>query len=123
MGNCVYENVWNYSFAQILYSELKKLADYLLENNLYNKVFIRMFDEAFYYPLPETDNTNWCGGVDNICLSINHTGNLYPCIRYMDSSLNGRQEPIIVGDIYTGYGNSEIHKKNIQKITGITRRS
>lgn len=123
MGNCVYENVWNESHAKILYAELKILSDYLLNNDLYNKVFIRMFDEVFYQPLPESDNTNWCGGVDNICLSINHTGNLYPCLRYMDSSLNGKQEPIIVGDIYNGYGITELHKNNIQKITGITRRS
>ena len=82
-----------------------------------------MLDERMFQPLPETDNINWCGGVDNICLSINHSGNVYPCLRYMESSLNGKQPPIIVGDIYNGYLKTEEHINNNKKISNITRRS
>ena len=121
--NCVYENVWNNNHATILYNELKKVADYLINNNLYNKIYVRMFEEGFYSPMEETDNRNWCGGVENVSIALNHTGNIYPCIRYMESSLNQRQRPIIIGDIYNGYNNMGIHKENIEKISNITRRS
>lgn len=121
--NCVYENVWNNDLATILYCQLKKVADYLIENNLYNKIFIRMFNENNFKPMDESDNENWCGGVGDMNLSINHTGNLFPCLRYMESSLNHRQEPIIVGDVNTGYLATEKHEKNYQKISNITRRS
>lgn len=123
MVNCMYEDVWNLSHATTLYYQLKELSDYLIENDLYNKIFIRMLDERMFQPLPETDNINWCGGVDNICLSINHSGNVYPCLRYMESSLNGKQPPIIVGDIYNGYLKTEEHINNNKKISNITRRS
>jgi cysteinyl-tRNA synthetase len=48
--NCVYEKGWNYSHAKILYNELKKIGDYLLKNNLYDKYYIRFFDEGNYHP-------------------------------------------------------------------------
>jgi hypothetical protein len=54
--NCIYEQGWDYSHAKILYNELKKIADYLLENNLYNKVNIKMFNESWYSPMNENDN-------------------------------------------------------------------
>ena len=123
MLNCVYENVWNNNHATILYNELKILSDYLIENNLYNKIFIRMFDENNFQPLDELENQNWCGGVGDMNLSINYTGNFYPCIRYMESSLDNKQEPIIIGDITNGYLNTQEHKENHQKISNITRRS
>ena len=123
MLNCVYENVWNVNHAKILYQQLKNIADYLINNNLYDKIYVRMFEEIFYQPMAEEDNRNWCGGVGNVSLAINHTGNLYPCIRYMESSLNGKQEPIIVGDIENGFNNTTLHKQNIDKISNITRRS
>lgn len=121
--NCVYEDVWNLQHANILYYQLKLVADYLIENNLYNKILIRMFEENNFKPMKEEDNRNWCGGVENVSLAINHTGNFYPCIRYMESSLNNKQQPIIVGDIKNGYGSIETHKENIEKISNITRRS
>jgi hypothetical protein len=40
--------------------------------------------------LDENDNDNWCGGVGDTNLAINYTGNFFPCLRYMESSLNGR---------------------------------
>jgi sulfatase maturation enzyme AslB (radical SAM superfamily) len=90
MVNCIYEKGWNYNHAKILYNELNKIADYLIENNLYNKVFIRFFDEDLYNPIGEEDNNNWCGGTTNKNLALDYKGNYYPCIRYMESSLNDK---------------------------------
>ena len=123
MLNCVFENVWEIEHATTLYNQLKIIADYLIENNLYNKIYVRMFSENFYKPMSEEQNTNWCGGVCEKSLAINHKGNLYPCLRYMESSLNNEQEPIVIGNVFNGYGKTLKDKQNIEKISNITRRS
>ena len=43
--NCVFEEGWNLSHAQIMYKELKKVADYLIDNELYSKIYYRLFEE------------------------------------------------------------------------------
>ena len=121
--NCIFEEGWDYSHARILYKELKIIADYILDNNLYNKVNIKMFEEQYYSPLPEEDNNNWCGGVEMQTLSIDYKGDIYPCIRYMSSALNNNQEPLFVGNISSGCGTTQKEKENINMITNITRRS
>jgi uncharacterized protein len=124
--NCVYEEGWNYSYAKILYEQLNIVADYLIDNNLYNKVYIRFFKEDSYEALPESHNSNWCGGIitdSDANLSIDYKGDLYPCLRYMESSLNGKQKPLKLGNINTGYGITEEEKNNINLLSNITRRS
>lgn len=122
--NCAYESGWSANHAQILYFELKKLADYLIDNNLYNKIFISLFKEEDYQPMSTNENGNWCGGTtQGGHIAINYTGKLYPCIRYMDSSLNGKQEPIWIGEVEHGILITEKEKSNYEKINNITRRS
>ena len=93
--NCIFEKGWEYSHAKILYSELKKLGDYFIENSLHDKIFMRFFDDQSFTPWPlETHDSNWCGGVlseTHASFAIDYKGDLYPCIRYMASSLNGKQ--------------------------------
>ena len=122
--NCAFEPGWTFNHALIMYKELKKVADFLLDNNLYNKIFISLFREEYFQPMKETDNKNWCGGTtQGGHISLNHTGKLYPCIRYMDSSLNGKQEPIWIGDVKHGILITDKEKSNYEKINNITRRS
>ena len=122
--NCVFENVWNYSHAKILYNELKKISDYLIDNELYNKVnMMFMLKESFYHPVAEDDNENWCGGVNMQSVAFDAEGNICPCIRYMKSSLNGRQKPLILGNANTGFLNTEEQIDNYMMISNITRRS
>lgn len=125
--NCVFENVWTDSDPIILYEELKKVADYLIDSNLYNKINLSIFDEKIGDSLPETENSNWCGG----CLfddrgngfAIDYQGKIYSCIRYMDSSLNGKQPALHLGDIYHGIAYTNLEKENISKLSNITRKS
>ena len=56
-------------------------------------------------------------------MAINYKGNMYPCIRYMDSSLNNKQKALNIGNIYTGYLITEEEKENYNLISNITRRS
>ena len=122
-GNCVYEEGWTEKDATILYYELKKLADYLVDNDLYNKIYISFFEEIFFNPMKESEDENWCGGVDCSMISVDCKGNLYHCIRYMESSLQGDQPPLIIGDIKNGIGKLPHHKAAFESTCGITRRT
>ena len=121
--NCVFENVWNNNFALILYNQMKQISDYLIANNLYNKVLISLYEEDFFTPKYDEDNDNWCGGVADTSMAINYKGNIYPCIRYMESSLGEKQKPLKLGNIYTGYLKKTQEKDNYNLISDITRRS
>lgn len=121
--NCVYEEGWEDSHATIMYEELKKLADYIIDNDLYNKVWISLFSEEDCTPLPASEDENWCGGVNSSNIAIDYKGDIYWCIRYMESSLNGDQPPLIVGTIQDGIGNLPEHKKAIEHTSGVTRSS
>lgn len=122
--NCMYEPGWENIHAKIMYNELKIVADYLLDNNLYNKIFISLFNEDFFEPMNESENQNWCGGtVDGGNLALNYSGKLYPCIRYMNSSLNGKQNEIYIGEVGKGILHNQIEINNYNKIKNITRRS
>lgn len=99
------------------------MADYLIDNNLYNKVNIFLFNEDFFTPMQEDDNSNWCGGVDMLSMSFDYKGDIFPCIRYMESSLNGHQKAIKVGNVIEGYAVTEDEQLNLKLISDITRRS
>ena len=60
--NCVFEKGWTNEHATILYYQLKQLADYLIENDLEEEVYIAMFEEQFFHPKDPGDSQNWCWG-------------------------------------------------------------
>ena len=61
-ANCVFEKGWEYSDATIFYNEMKKIADYILDNNLEYKVNVSLFVENFFRPLNRDNTQNWCWG-------------------------------------------------------------
>ncbi len=122
-GNCVYEDVWSSTDATELYYQLKNLTDYLIDNNLHKDIFISFFNEGDCQPMDEKDNENWCGGVHNTMFAIDNNGLIYHCIRFMDSSLQGEQKPLPIGDIDNGFAILEEHSKNLEMFHSITRRS
>lgn len=100
--NVVFENVWSIEYAKELYSQLKNLADIMLDQKLYENHFQAMFSEDIGKPLNETENTNWCGG-DGHMLAISPDGKCYPCLRYMDYCFSIKErKPLIIGNIYDG---------------------
>lgn len=123
--NCVFEEGWTYDHAKILYQQLKELADYVIDNDLYNKIFLSIFMEDYFKPLSEDNNENWCGGVitEYSSIAIDWRGDIFPCLRYMESSLNGRAEPLSFGNVYTGFYSTDKEKAHAKLLTGITRRS
>ncbi len=99
--NCVFEKGWTLEHATCLYYELKKIADYILDNNLADTHTISMFAPNGFHPMPIEDNTNWCGGNGQM-IAVDYKGDIYPCLRYMESSLGNEVPPIIIGNVKTG---------------------
>lgn len=120
--NCVFEKGWELHHATLLYEQLKMLADYILEHNLFDKVFLSIFEERMFYKLPEEETGNWCGGNGEM-LALDWKGDYYPCIRYMESSLGKNITPLKIGNIHKGIGTIEEEQKIIDELKSITRQS
>lgn len=102
--NCVYEEGWTVDHARTLYKQLCQLADYLV--TLENRPMLSIFDKKCGHPLSENENQNWCGG-NGLMLAVDYHGDLYPCLRYMPSSVGPDVEPFVIGDIEHGVCNKE----------------
>ncbi|MGL5649243.1 MAG: radical SAM peptide maturase, CXXX-repeat target family [Clostridium sp.] len=121
-ANCVYEEGWNENDAVVLYEEMKKVADFVIDNNLEHKLYISLFDENLFKPVPIEDNHNYCGTTGSM-LSLAHTGDIYSCIRFMSSSLGDDVKPFAIGNIDDGIGKRVEHKDKIDILGEVTRRS
>lgn len=123
-ANCVYEEGRQMIHATVFYDQLRKLADYILEHNLdmENDYYISLFEEDFFHPKQEDDLENWCGG-NGVMLAVDPDGIIYPCLRYMESSLAGQQEPYSIGDVDSGICQCECHQCRVECLKKIDRRT
>ena len=102
---------------------MKKISDYLLDNDFdMDEFFLSLYQEAFFKPKDEADLQNWCGG-NGVMLSCDPDGYLYPCLRYMESSLGDDQEPYVIGDVETGICQNDCHKCRVECLKKIDRRT
>ena len=75
-----------------------------------------------FRPKEEGDDQNWCGGTGYM-LSLDPDGYLYPCIRYMESSLGTSREPLRIGHVDTGIAQTKCTKNCVDCLNAITRRT
>lgn len=120
--NCVYEEGWTDEHASILYIELKKVADYLLENNLENKIYISILDNPSGQAWNPNDHNTWCGG-NGLMIAVAPDGYIYPCLRYTPSSLGNKQKPYIIGSIKDGFMSTKEEQERVNCFKCITRQS
>ena len=113
-SNCVFESGWHEGDDQLLYDQLIKVADYLIDNDLYDKYYTSFFDENIGHEELELDE-NGCGGNGRM-LAIAPDGKLYPCVRFMDYSLNNREGKCI-GNINDGININDPWLVELQKVT------
>lgn len=114
--NCVFENVWKEGDDKLFEDQLFKLADTMIDNDLYKENICSFFSEEIGKPLdPVMENGNWCGAGN--MLSIDAAGNFYPCTRFAQYSLR-EKKPIMIGNIETG-----INKNIIRPFLALTRNS
>jgi uncharacterized protein len=122
-ANVVFEARWTIENAKLFYEELKKLANYVIENKTYSNSAITFFDETIGKPKKESDNRNWCGGTGDM-LAFDSDGNIYPCLRYVPLSLRYRDSrDYILGTLEKGLLSEEKNKKTIDFLDSITRKT
>ena len=121
-ANCVYEEGWTNDHALELYNQMKKTADYINEHNLVDDVFCSLYQEKFFHPKEETDIQNWCGG-NGVMLSCDPDGYLYPCIRYMESSLGDSREPLRIGHVNEGIAQCSKYAKCVDCLNCVNRKT
>lgn len=121
-ANCVYEKGWEQEHAIEFYKQLKNIADYFLDNNLVGEVYCSLFEEDFFRPKEEDDVQPWCGS-SGFMLACDPSGYLYPCIRFMESSLGDSRQVIRIGSIYEGIGQNECHMDCINCLKKVDRRT
>ena len=104
-GNCVFEDVWNNKEDIIkYYNQLKMLVDWLLSSGKINDVYIRIFEPSGYNAYkPEDGDRQWCGTTTNM-FAIDYKGDIYSCLRFMESSLGNDAPPLIIGNVDRGIG-------------------
>ncbi|RDY33231.1 radical SAM peptide maturase, CXXX-repeat target family [Lachnotalea glycerini] len=99
-ANIVFENVWEDGDDEKFYLQLKELADYIVDNHLWDTYNTTLFSERLGKPLSKKDlNGRECGSGGMI--TIDASGKFYPCVRFMDYSLE-KQKSISIGDIENG---------------------
>lgn len=118
--NPIYEDKWSEEHPRIYYEQLKQIADYFIENKLYNDVFVAIFDKSLCGAVDcENDNKNYCGTTGSM-LSLDYKGDIYPCIRFMPSSLGEDVPAFKIGDIYNGINNLPDHRDKVNLLDSIT---
>lgn len=118
--NCVYEKGWTLDHAATLYTQLKRLADFVLLSD--EQPYLSIFSESIGHPLSEDDNQNWCGGT-GLMLAVDCDGLFFPCLRYMGTSLGHEQRPYAIGDLEHGINVLPEHRARVAEMAAVTRRS
>ena len=112
--NCVYEKGWSTENATTLYYQLKKIADYIINNDLEEQIYLSILDRARGTGLHKENN--WCGS-SNSMLALDYKGRFFPCLRFLEDSLEDKA--YIIGDIFNGIGKKEIEKQRIEELYSI----
>lgn len=101
-ANIVYENVWTDEDVQMFESQLKSLADYIIENNIFysHEYTLSFFNPSIGLPMSrQIRKKKFCGC--GKMLAIDTQGNFFPCIRFTGSSLS-KNKVYPIGDVNKG---------------------
>lgn len=119
--NCVFEEGWKPEHAREEYYQLKKLADYLIDNNL-ESIYVAIFNERQEDTLDKEYDGVSCGGSGSM-LAVRPNGEFYPCLRYMPSSIGDDNKSMCIGTVKDGMVGREQDSEILKMLDGITRRS
>lgn len=99
----VVENVWKKGDDKVFENELMKVADYLINNRLWNKIIVSPFRKEVGAP-EENDHIYPCG---NLMYVFDAHGNIFTCVRFVNYSLRSKS-PRIIGHIQTGIDENKL---------------
>ena len=121
--NCVYEDDWEDGDAAKMYYQLKSLADFMIEKDRCLSYWVSIFRFDEFRPQDKVNDTqNYCGG-NGVMIALDYKGDIYPCIRFMKSSLGPKVEPIVIGDLNVGIAGNTVYKNKYNDLLSITRQS
>ena len=118
--NCVFEEGWQPKHAKIEYDQLKKLADYLLDNDL-EHLYIGIFNERQEDMMDKDNDSSFCGGQGSM-LALRPNGEFYPCIRYMPTSVGPDRDSYCIGTVHDGMDSREDNSPVLNRLDHISRR-
>lgn len=104
--NCVFENVWDDGDDERFEDQLLQLADAIIDGDYYKKYACSFFTEHIGKPMDRVqENQNWCGA--GKMLSIDASGNFYPCTRFAQYSLRDKKAWVI-GNVNDGIDKNKL---------------
>lgn len=99
-ANTIFEDVWDEGDPAIFEQQLRELADYIIENHLWDKYNTTLFSDMLgFKQLEDEVNKNFCG--TGKAYAVDSNGNIFPCVRYISYSLDDKKE-IRIGNIKDG---------------------
>lgn len=112
-ANVVFENVWKDGDDVIFENQLKELADYILDKEMWKEYSVRFFDPKIGFPLEKEDlERNFCGAGKMI--AVDYKGDFFPCIRFLDFTLTDKKG-FKIGNVNTG-----INLDKLRPFTGLS---
>ena len=96
--NLVVEDVWKDGDDVILEQQLIALADYIVDNKLYNKCKFYIFEDGIGHKFSKEDALSPCR---ESFLTVDASGTLYTCLRFAPFSLKNKSSRS-VGDLNNG---------------------
>lgn len=105
-ANVIFEDVWHPEDPDIYEDQLKRLADYIIDRELWNDYSVRFFEPTNGFALDNSLlNMPHCG--TGRMLAIDSDGNFYPCVRFLESCQTGNNSRDI-GNIHEGLNHDKI---------------
>ena len=116
-ANPVYEEGWEPRHAKIYYNELKKFADYLISNKLWQTVYTPLFKLESVFKHDPNKTSNWCGGNGRM-LAFDVDGKIYPCLRFAPVSMPKHlSDNCVLGDVWHGIQGNDKFFNSLRDIT------
>lgn len=104
--NCVFEKVWKDDDDLKFEEQLILLADYIIDNNLYEDYACSFYTETLGKPMDcKINNENWCGA--GKMLAVDAAGMFYPCTRFAQYSLR-EKKAWIIGNVNEGIDSNKL---------------
>lgn len=117
--NYAFEPRYTREDARVLYSELKRLAEYLIREK--PEVWVSTLSETIGEEAP--NDHNWCGGTGAM-IAFAPDGKAYPCIRYAPISVGEEKAAsMVLGDAEHGLYATEGQRAKKAELDAITRTS
>lgn len=107
--NPIVEDVWENGDDISFQEQLVMFADYVIDNNLWNKLQISVFDDFIGHPIGPQQKLAPCG---TMSLSVTPDGCLYSCIRFAAYSLRYKKA-MSIGNIYDGIDKNKIRSMDL----------